>query len=66
MVGIGFPKSKQQFVDFRRSGSNLPGAGDGGNTDIGKVGTPTADRHFFSGHLAISNQPLVCFIMSET
>ena len=63
MVGIGFPKSKQQFVDFRRSGSNLPGAGDGGNTDIGKVGRPTADRHFFSDAtltiLSNKNNPLV-------
>ena len=63
MVGIGFPKSKQQFVDFRRSGSNLPGAGDGGNTDIGKVGTPTADRHFFSDAtltiLSNKNNPLM-------
>ena len=63
MIGIGFPKSKLQFVDFRRSGSNLPGAGDGGNTDIGKVGTPTADRHFFSDAtltiLSNKNNPLM-------
>ena len=26
MVGIGFPKSRQQFIDFRRSQSNTPQA----------------------------------------
>ena len=63
MIGIGFPKSKQQFVDFRRSGSNLPGAGDGGNTDIGKVGATTADRPFYSDAtltiLSNKNNPIV-------
>jgi len=63
LIGIGFPKSKQQYIDFRRSGSNTPQAGDGGNTDIGKVGTPTADRHFFSDAtltiLSNKNNPLM-------
>ena len=54
MIGIGFPKSRQQFIDFRRSGSDTPIAGDGGNKtsgrmpDIGDVGKPIADRAFFS------------------
>ena len=54
MIGIGFPKSRQQFIDFRRSGSDTPIAGDGGNKtsgrmpDIGDVGQPIADRAFFS------------------
>ena len=63
LIGIGFPKSKQQFVDFRKSGSNLPGVGDGGNTDIGDVGTPIADRHFYSDAtltiLTNKNNPVV-------
>ena len=54
MVGIGFPKSRQQFIDFRSSGSNTPQAGAGGNKssgrmpDIGDVGKPVADKAFFS------------------
>ena len=51
MIGIGFPKSRQQFIDFRRSGSDTPIIGDGGNKtsgnkDIGDVGQPITDRHF--------------------
>jgi len=54
MVGIGFPKSRQQFIDFRSSGSNTPQAGAGGNKssgrmpDIGDIGKPIADKAFFS------------------
>ena len=54
MVGIGFPKSRQQFIDFRRSQSNTPQAGEGGDKssgrmpDIGDVGKPIADKAFFS------------------
>ena len=54
MVGIGFPKSRQQFIDFRSSGSNTPQAGAGGDKssgrmpDIGDVGKPVADKAFFS------------------
>jgi|TARA_R100000234_G_scaffold100064_1_gene68852 hypothetical protein len=63
LIGIGFPKSKQQFVDFRARGSNLPGVGEGGNKDIGDVGSAVADRHFFSDAtltiLSNKNNPLV-------
>ena len=49
MVGIGFPKSKQQFIDFRNSGSNTPQAGAGGiGSEIGTVGTSTADKAFYT------------------
>ena len=54
MIGIGFPKSRQQFIDFRSSGSNTPQAGAGGNKssgrmpDIGDIGKPIADKAFFS------------------
>jgi len=54
MVGIGFPKSRQQFIDFRRSQSNTPQAGEGGDKssgrmpDIGDIGKPIADKAFFS------------------
>ena len=54
MVGIGFPKSRQQFIDFRSSGSNTPQAGAGGDKssgrmpDIGDIGKPIADKAFFS------------------
>ena len=49
MVGIGFPKSKQQFIDFRNSGSNTPQAGTGGiGSEIGTVGTSTADKAFYT------------------
>ena len=58
MVGIGFPKSRQQFIDFRSGGGNLgsntPQAGAGGDKssgrmpDIGDIGPAIADRAFFS------------------
>jgi hypothetical protein len=49
MIGIGFPKSKQQFIDFRNSGSNTPQAGTGGiGSDIGTVGRSTADKAFYT------------------
>ena len=63
MTGIGFPKSKQQFIDFRRSGSNTPDPGAGGNTDIGRVGNATADKAFYSDAtltiLSNKNNPIV-------
>ena len=48
MIGIGFPKNRTQFSTFRSSTSNTSSSGTGGNTDIGKVGKPTADRSFYS------------------
>ena len=56
MIGIGFPKSRQQFIDFRNSGSNTPQAGAGGNTgtgignqEIGGRGGPAlADKAFYT------------------
>jgi len=58
MVGIGFPKSRQQFIDFRSGGGNLgsntPQAGAGGDKssgrmpDIGDIGPAIADKAFFS------------------
>lgn len=48
LIGIGFPKEREQFTNFRSGTSNTPTAGAGGNTDIGKVGKSTADRSFYS------------------
>ena len=69
LIGIGFPKSKQQFIDFRRNKSNTPQAGDGGNKtsgsmpDIGDVGKAIADKAFFSDAtltiLSNKNNPVV-------
>ena len=63
ILGIGFPKSREQFTDFRSTGSNTPTSGIGGNTDIGKVGKATADRSFYSDAtltiLSNKNNPIV-------
>ena len=63
LLGIGFPKNRTQFTDFRSAGSNTPTAGAGGNTDIGKVGKATADRSFYSDAtltiLSNKNNPIV-------
>ena len=71
LIGIGFPKSKQQFIDFRSSGSNTPQSGAGGNTgsglsfaDIGGKGGPSiADKSFYSDAtltiLSNKNNPIV-------
>ena len=71
MVGIGFPKSRQQFIDFRNSGSNTPQEGLGGNTgtgisnkDIGGRGGPAiADKAFYTDAtltiLSNKNNPIV-------
>ena len=63
ILGIGFPKSREQFSDFRSSGSNTSNTGKGGNTDIGKVGKPIADRPFYSDAtltiLSNKNNPIV-------
>ena len=63
LLGIGFPKNRTQFTNFRSAGSNTPTAGAGGNTDIGKVGKATADRSFYSDAtltiLSNKNNPIV-------
>jgi len=63
LLGIGFPKNRTQFTNFRSAGSNTPTAGGGGNTDIGKVGKATADRSFYSDAtltiLSNKNNPIV-------
>ena len=63
MIGIGFPKNRTQFSTFRSSTSNNSSAGTGGNTDIGKVGNPVADRPFYSDAtltiLSNKNNPIV-------
>ena len=63
ILGIGFPKSREQFTDFRSTGSNTPTSGIGGNTDIGKVGKSTADKSFYSDAtltiLSNKNNPIV-------
>ena len=63
LIGIGFPKEREQFTNFRSGTSNTPTAGAGGNTDIGKVGKSTADRSFYSDAtltiLSNKNNPIV-------
>ena len=63
LIGIGFPKNRTQFTNFRSTTANQPTAGAGGNTDIGKVGQPTADRSFYSDAtltiLSNKNNPIV-------
>ena len=63
ILGIGFPKSREQFSDFRSTGSNTSNTGAGGNSDIGVVGKPVADRPFYSDAtltiLSNKNNPIV-------
>ena len=63
ILGIGFPKSREQFSDFRSVGSNTSNTGKGGNSDIGVVGKPVADRPFYSDAtltiLSNKNNPIV-------
>ena len=69
MVGIGFPKSRQQFIDFRNSGSNTPQAGAGGDKssgrmpDVGDIGLSVADKAFYTDAtltiLSNKNNPVV-------
>jgi len=69
MIGIGFPKSRQQFIDFRSSGSNTPQAGTGGDKssgrmpDVGNVGLSVADKAFYTDAtltiLSNKNNPIV-------
>ena len=69
MIGIGFPKSRQQFIDFRSSGSNTPQAGAGGDKssgrmpDVGDIGLSVADKAFYTDAtltiLSNKNNPVV-------
>ena len=63
LIGIGFPKNRTQFSTFRSSTSNTSSGGTGGNTDIGKVGNPVADKPFYSDAtlsiLSNKNNPIV-------
>ena len=63
LIGIGFPKNRTQFTTFSSTTSNTSSTGAGGNTDIGIVGNPTADRPFYSDAtltiLSNKNNPLV-------
>ena len=63
MTGIGFPKNRSQFTDFRRTGSNTPNSrGSGGGGD-GHTGSPISDKAFYSDAtltiLSNKNNPLV-------
>jgi len=63
LIGIGFPENREQFTTFRSTTSNTSIAGGGGNTDIGKVGKPTADRPLYADAtltvLSNKNNPIV-------
>ena len=63
MVGLGFPKTRQQFTDFRSSASNTSNAAGKAQTDIGKVGKSIAERPLYSDAtltvLSNKNNPLV-------
>jgi len=52
-----------QVTTFRSTTSNTSNTGAGGNTDIGKVGSTTADRPFYSDAtltiLSNKNNPIV-------
>ena len=61
MTAIGFPKSRQQFSDFRSNTSNTPGAAVSPSTD--RVGVSTAANALFSDAYLIvlsnKNNPLL-------
>ena len=69
MIGLGFPKSRQQFTDFRSTTSNTSNAASVAQTDIGKVGKPVAERPLYSDAtlsvLSNKNNPLVECRFSE-
>ena len=62
MIGIGFPKSRQQFTNFRSTTSNTSNTGKA-QTDIGKVGLTVPERPLYSDAtlsiLSNKNNPLV-------
>jgi len=51
ILGIGFPKSREQFSDFRSVGSNTSNTGKGGNSDIGVVENQLQIDHFIQMQL---------------
>lgn len=63
LTGIGFPKNRAQFSEFRGSTSTTPIATQGSSSDIGDVSTPTASRSMFSDLtltvLSNKNNPIV-------
>jgi len=63
MIGIGFPKSRQQFTEFRSEESVTPTATRGISNDIGDVKPATASRGLFGDAtltiLSNKNNPLV-------
>ena len=63
MIGLGFPKTRQQFTDFRSSTSNTSNAAGKTNSDIGKVGRAVPERPLYSDAtltiLSNKNNPLV-------
>ena len=63
MIGLGFPKSRQQFTDFRSTTSNTANAAGKSNNDIGIVGQPVPERPLYSDAtltiLSNKNNPLV-------
>ena len=63
LIGIGFPKSRQQFTTFRSTTSNTSNAAGKAGTDIGKTGLPVAERPLYSDAtltiLSNKNNPLV-------
>ena len=63
LFGIGFPKSRQQFTEFREDESVTPIAKRGISSDIGDVKPPTNKRGLFGDAtltiLSNKNNPLV-------
>ena len=63
LYGIGFPKNRQQFRDFRGSESVTPTATQGVSDDIGDVKPATASRGMFGDAtltiLSNKNNPIV-------
>ena len=63
MIGIGFPKIRQQFTNSRSTTSNTSNAAGKAQTDIGKVGLSVPERPLYSDAtlsiLSNKNNPLV-------
>ena len=63
LTAIGFPKSREQFKNFRTTTSNTPSAKNTVSSDIGKVGQAIPDSAMFSDAtltvLSNKNNPIV-------
>ena len=63
LTGIGFPKNRAQFSEFRGSTSATPTTTQGSSGAIGAVSTPTSSRSMFSDLtltvLSNKNNPIV-------